>query len=116
MKWSKAPLELVTFLEEAALDVAGCQKHTMFGFPAYFLNGNMFMAAHRDNLILRLGPADHEAFLVSDDGFSRFEPMAGRVMKEYVVVPEAVYMDKTRFDTLLKKSTDYVRGLPAKKA
>ena len=114
MHWSKAPAELVSFLEEAARDVDGSQKRMMFGFPAYFINGNMFMAAHQENLILRLRHTDQEALLSSDDGFARFEPMAGRVMKEYVVVPKRVYVDRTRFHTLLGKSTECVRGLPAK--
>ena len=81
----------------------------MFGFPAYLINGNMFMAAHQENLILRLRHTDREAFLSSGDGFTRFEPTTGRVMKEYVVVPKRVYGDRTRFHALLGKSTEYVR-------
>ena len=114
MKWRKAPPELVSFLDDAASNVEGSQKRMMFGFPAYFVNGNMFMAAHQEDLILRLAQVDREASLASGDGFTRFEPMAGRTMKEYVVVPKTVYDDRTRFDTLLQKCTEYVRGLPTK--
>ena len=114
MKWRKAPSELVSFLEEAARGVEGSEKRIMFGFPCYFINGNMFLAAHQDSLILRLAQADRSASLSSGEGFAQFEPMPGRLMKEYVAVPEAVYRDRTAFGALLAKSSTYVRGLPAK--
>jgi len=116
MRWSKAPLELVSFLDETARGVEGSQKRIMFGFPSYFINGNMYMAAHKEQMVLRLGPSDLENLLASGGGFSRFEPMVGRVMKEYIIVPESVYADEAQLDLLLEKSTQYVRGLPAKQA
>ena len=116
MKWDKAPQELVSFLEETARGVEGSQKRMMFGFPCYFINGNMYMAAHEERLILRVGGTDREALITSGGGFSSFEPTAGRVMKEYVVVPRDVYADQARFNPLLEKCLQYVRELPAKKA
>lgn len=116
MQWRKAPPELISFLDEAAGSVERCEKRIMFGFPAYFINGNMFVAAHQESLVLRLNRADRDATLASDEGFAEFEPMPGRVMKEYLAIPEVVYRDKARFDPLLAKSAEYVRGLPTKKS
>ena len=116
MKWNKAPEELVTFLEEASLSVEGSQKRMMFGFPCYFINGNMYMAAHEERLILRVGAAEREALVTAGSAFSSFEPIAGRVMKEYVVVPQHVYADLAQFNPLLEKCLQYVRELPTKKA
>ena len=114
MTWRKAPQELVSFLEEASRNVEGSEKRMMVGFPAYSVNGNMFMATHQDSLVLRLGQADRDAILSSGEGSAQFEPMPGRVMKEYVVVSGDIYGDRTRFDALLAKSSRYVRGLPTK--
>ena len=114
MTWRKAPQELVSFLEEASRNVEGSEKRMMVGFPAYFINGNMFLAAHQANLVLRLGEGDRDVLLSSGEAFARFEPMPGRVMREYLAVPEEIYKDRTRFDTLLDRSSAYVRGLPAK--
>jgi TfoX/Sxy family transcriptional regulator of competence genes len=116
MQWRKAPLELFSFLDEAAGRVEGCEKRIMFGFPAYFITGNMFLAAHQESLVLRLGQAERDAALASGEGFAEFEPMPGRVMKEYLAIPRAIYKEKARLDPLLAKSAGYVRGLPAKKA
>ena len=114
MEWRKAPQELVSFLDEVARNVEGSKKRMMFGFPAHFVNGNMFLAAHQESLVLRLGQADRDALLSSGEGFAQFEPMPGRVMKEYVVVSGDIYGNRTRFDALLAKSSRYVRGLPTK--
>jgi TfoX/Sxy family transcriptional regulator of competence genes len=114
MKWRKAPQELVSLLDEAARSVEGSEKRMMFGFPAYFINGNMFLAAHQESLILRLDSTDREALLSSHEGFAQFEPMPGRRMKEYLIVPESIYRDGIRFSALLSKSSAYAHGLPVK--
>ena len=88
----------------------------MFSFPAYFITGNMFLAAHQESLVLRLGQAERDAALASGEGFAEFEPMPGRVMKEYLAIPRAIYKEKARLEPLLAKSAAYVRGLPAKKS
>ena len=43
------------------------------------------------------------------------EPLPGRVMKDYVVLPESVVGNKTAFAKWLRKSAEYVSSLPPKK-
>jgi TfoX/Sxy family transcriptional regulator of competence genes len=43
-----------------------------------------------------------------------FEPMKGRVMKEYVVLPDSLYNDPEKFNELLSRSYEYVSSLPVK--
>ena len=57
MEWKKAPAELVDFIMEKMKD-RNCDYKKMFGYPAYFLNGNMFVGVHGDKLFLRLSDAD----------------------------------------------------------
>ena len=63
MKWRKSPKELVkTF--ESVMPGAPAAMRKMFGFPAGFIHGNMFMGLHQGDMILRLseGQWDHHIF------------------------------------------------------
>lgn len=79
------------------------------------LRGNMFMGLHSDSLILRLNPADRAEFLDRYDAML-FEPMPGRPMKEYLIVPPAVVGDDDAVADWIRRSRAYAEQLPAKKA
>jgi TfoX/Sxy family transcriptional regulator of competence genes len=57
----------------------------MFGNLAAFVNGNMFAGLFGEDLFVRL-PEDESA-KVRKQGGRDFEPMPGRAMRGYVVVP-----------------------------
>src|SRR5437868_13994097 len=85
----------------------------MFGWPAGFVNGNMFTALHGERMILRLpGPAQSE--LLKVPGASEFEPMPGRKMAGYVVVPRQIIKDDTQARTWLRRALEHAETLPAK--
>ncbi len=84
----------------------------MFGCPAWFLNGNMFAAAHQEDIILKLPEADRED-LMDRELAQLFAPM-GRVMREYVVILPAILNSPEEFEKWLLKSRDYVLSLPPK--
>jgi hypothetical protein len=52
--------------------------------------------------------------LAANPEATKFEPMAGRVMKEYVVLPESIYNNATVFSKWLDRSYEYVLSLPIK--
>jgi len=85
----------------------------MFGYPTCVLRGNMFMGLHEDRLILRLAESDR-AELTDHHGATAFEPMPGRPMKEYVVVPPALVYDDAVSDWVIR-SRAYAAQLPARK-
>jgi len=58
----------------------------MFGNLAAFVNGNLFAGLFGEDLFVRL-PAD-ESTAVKEQGGRDFEPMPGRAMKGYVIVPK----------------------------
>ncbi|HEY5386989.1 MAG TPA: TfoX/Sxy family protein, partial [Thermoleophilia bacterium] len=64
----------------------------MFGGPCYWTGGNMFAAVHQESLFVRLGEKDR-AELLAQPGAHLFEPMEGRPMKEYVVLPHDMLTD-----------------------
>ena len=86
----------------------------MFGGLSLFLNGHMFAGVHGKKIVLKLGESDR-AEAMSEMGAVPFEPMQGRVMKEYVVVPEAVWSDPETVDQWLRRSVDFVGALAPKK-
>ena len=85
----------------------------MFGYPAAFVGGNMFTGVHEDRMILRLGEEDR-TLLLREKGAQIFEPMPGRPMREYVVVPEAVLGSPPKLREWLRRAEAYARTLPAK--
>lgn len=60
----------------------------MFGNTASFVNGHMFAGTFGSDIVVRL-PEDERARLLAEPGAAMFAPMAGRVMREYVVLPRA---------------------------
>jgi TfoX/Sxy family transcriptional regulator of competence genes len=113
MEWKKAPTELVDLINENMKN-KNCDYKKMFGYPAYFVNGNMFAGIHGDKLFLRLSDSDIANILKDCKDVSAFEPMPGRAMKGYVVLPKPVYSDGKLFAEWLDKSLNYASSLPPK--
>jgi TfoX/Sxy family transcriptional regulator of competence genes len=86
----------------------------MFGYPCAFVNGNMFTGLHEHRMVVRLPEEQREA-LLRVPGATRFEPMKGRVMREYVVVPDRVLASKRSLRPWVRKAFDYAASLAAKK-
>jgi TfoX/Sxy family transcriptional regulator of competence genes len=84
----------------------------MFGQLAAFVRGNMFMGIFGEDVFVRL-PEPHRDELVRAGG-RPFEPMAGRPMKEYVVLPASWREDADRVRTWAARSLDHAEELPAK--
>lgn len=86
----------------------------MFGNLAAFVNGNMFAGLFGDDLFVRVGEADRAALLAK--GGKDFEPMAGRPMTGYTVLPPGwgrPSSDATRWVGLALAGTS---AMPAKVA
>ena len=69
----------------------------MFGYPAGFVGGHLATCLHEHRWIVRL-PDDARAELLREPGAAHFEPMPGRPMKEYVVLPQAIVGDPPALD------------------
>ncbi|MCL7410977.1 MAG: TfoX/Sxy family protein [Methanosarcinaceae archaeon] len=91
-----------------------CQKKLMFGSKVYFVNNNMMCGVHQDDIFIRLLEQDKEEILSLNDEVSPFEPMKGRTMKQYVVLPESLYNEFEKLDEWLERSYKYVSSLPLK--
>ena len=112
MKWRKPSEELTKLFEEVTPGPPATPRK-MFGFPAAFVNGNMFMGLHQEDMLLRL-PEDSRPELLKTSGARIFEPMPGRPMREYVVVPPTLLKDRSKLSSWVSKAFKYGLSLPPK--
>jgi TfoX/Sxy family transcriptional regulator of competence genes len=114
MKLRKSPEELVATFDDV-MPGPPATKRKMFGFPAGFVNGNMFMGLFEDSMILRL-PLELREELIQRHGAKPFAPMAGRVMKEYVTLPETLIRDREKLSAWVAKALVHGESLEPKAA
>ncbi len=115
MQWKKSPPELIASFDRAAPEDPRVTRKPMFGYPAMFVNGNMFAGTFQDKVVVRLAEADR-AELLTRRGAQQFEPMAGRPMKEYVVVPPAIVARTAELRAWIERALSHAAALPAKKS
>jgi TfoX/Sxy family transcriptional regulator of competence genes len=87
----------------------------VFGQPAAFVNGNMFMGVFGSQVFIRLSEEEGRSAL-ERPGIRAFEPMAGRPMRGYVVLPEAILRSPSAAQDWVARSLAYSEGLPPKTA
>jgi TfoX/Sxy family transcriptional regulator of competence genes len=110
-KWGPASDEWVEVYKKIAAGIG--DQRRMFGYPCAFVNGNMFAGLFQTGLFLRLSEPERERFLRLK-GASRFEPLPGRVMREYVTAPADLARQPKVVAEWLRKAFNYASSLPAK--
>ena len=86
----------------------------MFGNISAFVNGNMFAGLFGNDLFLRLSDENRQE-LLSKKGALLLEPMKGKPMKEYVVIPQSWKNQPDTIRLWLSRSLDWTSKLPPKK-
>ena len=114
MKWEKAPEELKVLIERVLAGI-DCEKRPMFGYPAFFINGNMFAGLFQSSLFIRLSPAQVTHLTQKHPTISPLEPMPERPMKEYFVIPKALYRREEAVRAVAAEAAEYVRSLAPKR-
>jgi TfoX/Sxy family transcriptional regulator of competence genes len=112
-KWKPAPREAIAAFEAATSGLPGAEPRKMFGYSCVFAKGNMFAGLHEAGMVIRLADEQRVEFLRLK-GAKQFEPMPGRVMREYVVVPKALLKAPGELRPWVEKSLAFVSSLPAK--
>jgi TfoX/Sxy family transcriptional regulator of competence genes len=110
--WRKAQPEMVDRFGEAVAGIEGVELRKMFGYPAAFIAGNMVGGLHQDTIMVRLADDDRAERLAA--GWSLFEPMPGRPMREYVALPPEVVADVEEARSWLERAAAHTRTLPPK--
>lgn len=113
MKWIKTPPEIVAAFDKAAPADPRVVRKPMFGYPALYVNGNMFAGTYQDKVVVRL-PEAGRSRATKSAGAAPFEPMPGRPMKEYVVLPGSVVARRATLAKWIDEAREYALTLPAK--
>jgi TfoX/Sxy family transcriptional regulator of competence genes len=111
MRFERPPTQLVATFDRA-LARSGGDRRQMFGYPCGFEMGQMFCGLFAATLFVRLDEAAREGLLKL--GAKPFEPMPGRRMKEYVVLPESVVGDPGELTRWFGLARGYALSLPAR--
>ena len=113
MKLPKSTAGARSKLEELAPTGPDITTRPVFGQPTVFVRGNMFLGTFGDLVFVRLSEKERQQAL-EEHGMKTFEPMAGRPMTEYVVLPPPVLADRAAARAWVAKSLAYARTLPPK--
>ncbi len=114
-KWTKAPEQLVALFDKMLAQIPGAEIRKMFGYPVAFVADQMFCGLFQSTMMLRLSDSDRPAFM-NQYGAKLFEPMPGRPMREYVVVPDLLLESRAQLERWISKSLAYASSLPPKPA
>ncbi|MEA2628423.1 MAG: hypothetical protein QOJ10_883 [Chloroflexota bacterium] len=86
----------------------------MFGNLAAFVNGNLFAGLFGEDLFVRL--PEGESIAIKGKGGRDFEPMPGRAMRGYVIVP-TTWRDKPEAPTAwIERALELTAKMPPKAA
>jgi len=112
--FDKSPPELIERFEALARRLPVVERRKMFGYPALFLHGNLVTGLFASSWMIRL-PDDARGELLTLPGARPFEPMPGRPMKGYAVLPDDVVADEELLETWIRRAIDHVATLPPKR-
>jgi TfoX/Sxy family transcriptional regulator of competence genes len=112
-QFTKSPPELVARFDAAAARHPDAERRKMFGYPALFVGGNLATGLFADSWMVRLGKDDLDALLALP-GSGPFQPMPGRTMTGYGMLPPDVVADDAALDRWLKRAIAFAGSLPKK--
>ncbi|PZQ64316.1 MAG: hypothetical protein DI570_05775 [Phenylobacterium zucineum] len=113
MAWTKSPPSLIALFDVCLPRAAGLERRRMFGYPAAFAGGHMMAGLFQDEVFARLPPG-LRAELDAEYGVRAFEPMPGRPMTAYTVLPEAVLDDEGELARVLAAAYGFTSAMPPK--
>ncbi|MEO8229938.1 MAG: TfoX/Sxy family protein [Chloroflexota bacterium] len=111
--FSKPPAELAHRFVSVLAERPAASPRQMFGNPAAFVNGNLATGLHAGRWFVRLPEADAAELTAAGGG--PFEPMPGRPMRGYIVLPSAMAEDPAIAGSWVDRAIGHVAGLPPKK-
>jgi TfoX/Sxy family transcriptional regulator of competence genes len=102
------------FFRSTLPDDPGITIRPIFGNISAFVNGHMFAGLFGNDLFVRVSEESQKE-LLDLKGASMLEPMKGKPMKEYVVLPKAWRNQPETVRLWVTRSLDWTSRLPPKK-
>jgi len=75
----------------------------MFGYPAYMVNGKLAVGLYDTGIVLKVG-SKYAKEMIGQEGIEGFEPMAGRVWKDWVLLTK----NFDQYHPLFEEAVQYV--------
>ena len=111
--FSKSPVHLVERFAAVLDGYPDATRKKMFGYPAAFVGGNMATGLFADRWVVRLPDAEIAAAKAA--GAGSFEPMPGKPMKAFVVIPAGDVDDDAAIRGWVERGLAHAASMPAKR-
>ena len=111
--FSKSPPELVERFSTVLDRYPAATRKKMFGYPAAFVGRNMATGLFADRWVVRLPDAEIQPAKAA--GAGSFEPIPGKPMKAFVVIPSADVEDDVAIGAWVERGLAHAASLPPKK-
>jgi hypothetical protein len=111
--FTKSPPQLVERFATVMDRYPDTVRKKMFGYPAAFVGGNMATGLFADQWVVRLPDAEIEPAKAA--GAGSFEPVPGKPMKAFVVIPSADVDDDTAIGVWVERGLAHAASMPSKK-
>jgi TfoX/Sxy family transcriptional regulator of competence genes len=113
--FAKSPPELIERFDAIAADFPEATRRLTFGYPCLYVGGNMVSGLYEASWHVRLG-ADDRKELEAIPGAATFEPMPGRPMTGFTLLPPAIVDDDEAVRSWVRRAVAYGETMPPKAA
>jgi len=113
MDFPKSPPALVERFDAVAAEHPEATRRLTFGYPCLYVGGNMVSGLFGSHWHVKLG-ADDTAELLALPGAGPFEPMPGRPMTGFTLMPDAVVEDDAAVRGWVERAIAYGATMPVK--
>jgi hypothetical protein len=111
--FSKSPPELVERFAAVLEGYPQATKKKMFGYPAAFVGGNMATGLFGPDWVVRLPESEIAAAKAA--GAGPFEPVPGKPMKAFVIIPRSDVADDAAIRGWVERGLALATSMPPKK-
>ena len=112
-EFTKSPPALVERFDSIAAEYPQAQRRPTFGYPCLYVGGNMVSGLFQSSWHVRLGPAETTELLALE-GAAPFEPMPGRPMTGFTLMPQAIVEDDAAIRRWVERAISFGTTMPPK--
>lgn len=113
MDMPKSPPALVERFDTVAAEHPEATRRLTFGYPCLYVGGNMVSGLFGSHWHVKLGAAE-TAELMRHDGAGPFEPMPGRPMTGFTLLPESIVADDREVRQWVERAIAHGATMPVK--
>jgi len=113
MQMPKSPPALIERFDTVASDFPEATRRLTFGFPCLYVGGNMVTGLYGESWHVRVDKDDTDE-LLRLPGARPFEPMPGRPMTGFTLLPETIVDDDAAVREWVGRAIAHVSTMPVK--